>query len=168
MKKEKELSRLILYSLSPQESHRLGQILGESLSTGFLVALSGDLGAGKTSLIQGIARGLKVRDRYITSPTFTLINEYQGMCPVYHFDVYRLSDPQEMEDLGYEEFFYGEGVTLVEWAEKIENLLPEDHLKINLDHQGPEIRRLMFTAKGKEARKVLGRFRSRIFQPKDL
>jgi tRNA threonylcarbamoyladenosine biosynthesis protein TsaE len=163
MMKNQEISHLTLFSLSPQETHHMGECLGESLSAGRLVALSGDLGAGKTCLVQGIARGLKVQNRYITSPTFTIINEYKGTVPVYHFDVYRLSGPQEMEDLGYEEYFYGEGVTLVEWAEKIEKILPEDHVKITLEHQGPEIRKLTFSACGKESRKILGRFRSRIF-----
>jgi len=165
--KHKGIPRLILFSLSPQETHHLGECLGEclgeSVSAGRLVALSGDLGAGKTCLVQGIGRGLKVQDRYITSPTFTIINEYKGTVPLYHFDVYRLSGPQEMEDLGYEEYFYGEGVTIVEWAEKIEKILPDDHVKITLEHQGPEIRRLIFSACGRESKEILGRFRSLLF-----
>ncbi|MCL6583616.1 MAG: tRNA (adenosine(37)-N6)-threonylcarbamoyltransferase complex ATPase subunit type 1 TsaE [bacterium] len=162
-----EIDRLILFSLSPEETHYLGRVLGESLSCGQLVALSGHLGAGKTCLIQGIMRGLGVQDRYLTSPTFTLINEYQGrLLPVYHFDVYRLTSPQELEELGYEEYFFGQGVTLVEWADKIKELLPEDHLGVVLEQIGIDTRRLLFTAQGENSRRLLGRFRGLLFSMK--
>lgn len=161
------ISRLIVFSLSPEETHGLGRVLGEllgeSLSCGQLIALSGNLGAGKTCLVQGILRGLQVQDRYLTSPTFTLINEYRGTVPVYHFDVYRLSSPEELEDIGYEEYFFGQGVTLVEWAEKIEELLPEDHLAVILEYLETDSRRLLFMAKGKDSGKLLWRFRDRLF-----
>ena len=108
---------------SAEESKRLGFHLGKLLKKGDVVGLMGDLGAGKTVFTQGVAEGLKVKD-YVTSPTFTLINQYEGGLPFYHFDVYRLDDPEELLDLGYEEYFYGEGVTVIEWAEKIEDYLP--------------------------------------------
>ncbi|GAH49375.1 unnamed protein product, partial [marine sediment metagenome] len=111
--KNTQIAKLILFSFSPQKTRLLGEKLGQCLSAGQIIALSGELGAGKTCLVQGIVRGLQVQDRYITSPTFTLINEYRGSVPVYHFDVYRLSRPEDMEELGYEEYFYGEGVTII-------------------------------------------------------
>ncbi|MEW6378315.1 MAG: tRNA (adenosine(37)-N6)-threonylcarbamoyltransferase complex ATPase subunit type 1 TsaE [bacterium] len=169
-REDRKIRRLIIFTLSPQETHDLGKVLGELLgessSRGQLVALSGNLGAGKTCLVQGILRGLKVQDRYLTSPTFTLINEYGGTVPVYHFDVYRLASPQELEELGYEEYFFGQGVTLVEWAEKIEDLLPEDHLTVVLEYLGTDSRRLLFIARGEDSEKLLGRFRHRLFSRK--
>jgi len=120
-------------SSSAEETFELGKALGALLFPGALVAFSGDLGAGKTCCAQGIAMGLGVEDRsMITSPTFTLIQEYQGRVPIYHFDVYRLTHEDEMYDLGYEEYFYGDGVTLVEWAERIETFLPQDCLRVHL------------------------------------
>ena len=128
--KSQKVSRLILFSLSPQETHYLGEQFGRLLSPGQVIALCGELGTGKTCLVQGISKGLRVQDHYITSPTFTILNEYKGLIPVYHFDAYRLSGPEELEELGYEEYFYGIGVTIIEWAEKIKSLLPKNYIKI--------------------------------------
>ena len=122
-----------LLSQSPEETHRLGIELGKSLDAGDLVALTGELGSGKTCLIQGIAVGLDILNpKQVTSPTFTLINEYQGRVPIYHFDLYRINKLEELFDLGFEEYFYGKGVTLVEWAEKILDWLPPQRLSIYL------------------------------------
>jgi tRNA threonylcarbamoyladenosine biosynthesis protein TsaE len=108
-----------------EDTLRVGEILGQCLSPGDVVALMGELGSGKTCLTQGIARGMGVSASYhVTSPTFTLINEYPGDIKLHHMDVYRLSGPVDLEDLGYEEYFYGDGVVVVEWAEKIESVLP--------------------------------------------
>lgn len=120
-----------LISGSPAETGALGEKLGALLQAGDLIALRGDLGAGKTCLAQGIARGLGVKEP-VVSPTFTLINEYQGRLPLYHFDVYRLAGPAEMDDLGYDEYFYGSGVTLVEWANLVQPVLPREYLEIAL------------------------------------
>lgn len=123
---------------TPEETGSIGECLGSLLSPGQVICLQGELGAGKTRFAQGIARGLAVMTP-VTSPTFTLINEYHGRCPVYHMDFYRLSDPLELEDLGYAEFFYGSGVTLIEWPERAAELLPENrldvfiHLSVNPD-----------------------------------
>ncbi|HLO01507.1 MAG TPA: tRNA (adenosine(37)-N6)-threonylcarbamoyltransferase complex ATPase subunit type 1 TsaE [Symbiobacteriaceae bacterium] len=131
---------------SPAETRRLGEWLGQRLQPGDFVALVGDLGAGKTHLSSGILAGLGVA-RTGGSPTFTLLWEYQGRSiPVYHWDVYRVKDPLELEDLGYEEYFWGEGVNLVEWADRIEELWPEEHLVIRLAHaEGESERRLTAT-----------------------
>lgn len=160
------MSRLILYSFSSQETQSIGEKIGRCLVSGQVMALCGDLGAGKTCLVQGIARGLQVLDRYIPSPTFTIMNEYQGRLPLYHFDVYRLVGPEEMEALGYEEFFYGEGVTVIEWAEKIAPLLPQDHLRVFLFSHSPKIRKLSFESYGEKSGNLLGLFRYLSFRPK--
>ncbi|PKM82821.1 MAG: tRNA (adenosine(37)-N6)-threonylcarbamoyltransferase complex ATPase subunit type 1 TsaE, partial [Firmicutes bacterium HGW-Firmicutes-13] len=120
---------LEIITKSPEETLKLGTILGTLLQKGDVIGLFGELGTGKTVFTRGIARGLKVED-YVTSPTFTLINEYSGSLPLFHFDVYRLDDPEELLELGYEEYFYGEGITVIEWAEKIEDYLPPGYLAV--------------------------------------
>ena len=115
----------------PEQTQKLGQKLADCLYPGAVVALTGDLGSGKTCLIQGICRGLGVTDP-VTSPAFVIINEYQGRFPVFHFDLYRIRDTEELYQLGCEEYFYGCGVCLIEWAEKAELLLPDDCIRISL------------------------------------
>lgn len=105
---------------SPSDTLNLGEKIGRHLEAGDIVFLFGDLGAGKTTLTQGIARGLGVaRDEYVRSPSFTLVNQYRGKVPVFHIDLYRIASSQELEDLGLEEIFSSEGVSIVEWAEKL-------------------------------------------------
>ena len=116
---------------SAGETERLGERIGSALEPGIVVALTGDLGAGKTTLTKGIARGLGVSD-LIHSPTFTLIHEHKGRLPLYHFDLYRLDSPEQLDDLGYEDYFYSDGVSIVEWSEKAQELLPPDHLEIRI------------------------------------
>jgi tRNA threonylcarbamoyladenosine biosynthesis protein TsaE len=111
---------------------QLGYRLGSLLCKGDVVCLTGDLGAGKTTLSKAIAKGLGVEED-VTSPTFTLIHEYVGRLPLYHFDVYRIRKVEEMEELGYEEYFYGDGVCLIEWASLIEDLIPTEHLWIHIN-----------------------------------
>ncbi len=112
-----------------EETRQLGIRLAELLKPGDVLALEGDLGAGKTTFAQGIARGLGVEEA-VDSPTFTIIKEYHGRLPFYHMDVYRLESSDE--DLGWDEFFFGDGVTLVEWAGRIEELLPDHAVRITL------------------------------------
>ena len=109
----------------------MGQALAKELKAGSVVALSGPLGSGKTVLIQGICSGLGVTE-FVTSPSFVIINEYPGKVKVYHFDLYRLDNIEEFVKLGYEEYFYGNGITVIEWAEKIKKFLPEERVEINL------------------------------------
>jgi len=104
----------------PEETVELGRKIGRALRQGDILLLMGDLGAGKTTLAQGIAAGLGVsKDQYVRSPTFTLVNEYQGTLPVYHIDLYRIETPSDLVNLNLEEYFFGPGVTLVEWGEKL-------------------------------------------------
>ena len=122
-----------LITRSPQETHRLGKRIADCLDAGSVVALRGDLAAGKTTLIKGICEGLAVQQA-VESPTYTLVNEYQGRLPVYHMDCYREHRLAEWLELGVQEYFFGEGVTLIEWAGRIESILPEDVLYIDMDH----------------------------------
>ena len=109
-----------------KDTQEFGLELAAKATPGMVIALTGDLGAGKTSLTKAIAKGLGVTDT-ITSPTFTIVKEYHsGRIPLYHFDVYRIGDPEELYELGYEEYFYGEGLCVIEWADLIEEFLPED------------------------------------------
>ncbi|MEE9912551.1 MAG: tRNA (adenosine(37)-N6)-threonylcarbamoyltransferase complex ATPase subunit type 1 TsaE [Deltaproteobacteria bacterium] len=119
-------------SESAEQTFALGRAIGEKAGEGDVFALSGELGAGKTCFTGGLARGIGVGEDYaITSPTFTLINEYPGRCRLYHFDVYRLNQIDELDDLGYDEYMSGKGVVTIEWAEKIANALPIGTISIN-------------------------------------
>lgn len=131
-----------------EETKEFGIRLGNLLKEGDILCLNGDLGAGKTTLTKSIGLGLGVYD-YITSPTFALINEYTGKIPVYHFDVYRLENVEELYDLGFDEYFYGKGVCIIEWAEKIERLLPKERIVLDIE-KGKDIdeRRINITGSG--------------------
>lgn len=127
--------RIQTVSLGPEATFRLGETIGRCLKKGDIIALSGDLGSGKTCFTQGIAKGLDVLAAYnVTSPTFTLMNEYPGRLKLYHLDVYRLSGPRDIEEIGYEDYFYGPGVIVIEWAEKVEQLVPEYGIWIFFRH----------------------------------
>ncbi|MDQ5985723.1 MAG: tRNA threonylcarbamoyladenosine biosynthesis protein TsaE [Syntrophus sp. SKADARSKE-3] len=134
----------------------MGKILGECAEKGDLIALIGDLGTGKTCLTQGIARGLGVPETYaVTSPTFTLINEYPGRHILYHLDVYRLSGANDMEDMGYEDYFYGKGVTVIEWAEKILEILPGHTLYVRLAYKGDTEREVCVKGEDGHIKKIM-------------
>jgi tRNA threonylcarbamoyladenosine biosynthesis protein TsaE len=134
---------------SPEETQRFGLELACTLGPGAVIALIGDLGSGKTCLTQGICDGLGVTS-YVTSPTFTLINEYQGRLPVYHFDLYRIERPGELLDLGCEEYFYGQGVSIIEWAERALSVLPEERMEIRIERTGATERRLQISCRSGE------------------
>ena len=122
---------------SASETMLIGEKLAKGLKPGDIVALSGDLGSGKTTFTKGIGKGLGVKDsRRINSPTFVLIKEYSGKTPLYHLDLYRLDALKEIENLAVEEYIYGTGVTVIEWAEKIKNLLPEKHILVKFKVKG--------------------------------
>jgi len=133
---------------STEQTEEVGRVLGEMLEPGDLVCLFGDLGAGKTHFSFGIARGLQVPDQYITSPTFTFVNEYRGRIPFYHIDLYRLKDPSELESIGFEEYLESDGATVIEWAERAEADLPEDKLSVYLSDVSENSRELGFFAEG--------------------
>lgn len=119
----------------------LGKKVGEGLQAGDVVALIGELGAGKTTFMQGLAQGLGVVG-YVKSPSFTLVHKYEGRVPVYHLDLYRLGDVNEIYELGIEEYIYGDGVCVIEWAEKAYSLLPEKHTLIKFLYTGEKTRKI--------------------------
>lgn len=133
-----------------EDTERFGVKLGKILEGGDVISLTGDLGAGKTTLTKSIGKGLEVDD-YITSPTFALINEYKGRVDVYHFDVYRLDDVESLYDLGYEDYFYSDGVTIVEWGDKIKEYLPQDVINIHID-KGKDLDERIITINGQGER----------------
>lgn len=148
------LVKLDLTIDTEEQMARLGERLGEMLERGDVLCLSGDLGAGKTTLTKSIAQGLGVED-YVTSPSYTIVNEYEGRLPLYHFDVYRINDIEEMYELGYEDYFYGTGVCVVEWAGMIEELLPEKRIWIEiLRGNTAESRTLVITADEKLTKRL--------------
>ncbi len=123
----------IIESFSPEETLALGERLGKEAKPGEVYTLVGDLGVGKTVLTQGIANGLGIMEP-ISSPTFTIVQVYEeGRMPFYHFDVYRIGDIEEMDEIGYEDYFYGEGLTMIEWANLIEEILPSTYKEITIE-----------------------------------
>ncbi|MFQ6079673.1 MAG: tRNA (adenosine(37)-N6)-threonylcarbamoyltransferase complex ATPase subunit type 1 TsaE, partial [Thermodesulfobacteriota bacterium] len=146
----------VLCTSSPEETIQLGQLIGEILRPGSVIGLCGGLGTGKTHLIKGLARGLGIDHRhYVTSPSFTIINEYPGRIPLTHIDLYRLEEMDQIEELGYEEYFYGDGVTVIEWAEKMLPFLPENRLMVELTHLCENRRKFRITGLGHPYRDVM-------------
>lgn len=136
---------MILETFSDKDTYNFGVGLGEKAVEGTVICLDGDLGTGKTVIAKGIAAGLGICEP-VSSPTFTVIKEYgDGRLPFYHFDVYRIEDPAEMEEIGYEDYFYGNGVTVIEWSDMIREIIPKNAVKIRLKKD---------TAKGFDYRKI--------------
>lgn len=129
---ERNAQTMIRKTKSSGETFSLGETMGERAESGEVYALDGDLGVGKTVFAKGFARGLGIKE-HITSPTFTILQEYEdGRLPLYHFDVYRVDDPAEMEEIGFDDYLYGRGVCLIEWAERIDELLPAETVRIRI------------------------------------
>lgn len=141
---------MIIDSRSEKETRDLGRKLGQEARPGQVYTLVGDLGVGKTVFTQGLAEGLEILEP-VNSPTFTIVQIYEeGRLPLYHFDVYRIGDVEEMDEIGYEDYFYGEGVCLIEWANLIEEILPEHYTEILIEkdlEQGFDYRRITVTEK---------------------
>lgn len=147
-----QCGQVAVESNSPEETFAFGRYLGEVAKSGQVYTLIGDLGVGKTVFTQGLAAGLGIKGP-VNSPTFTILQVYEdGRLPFYHFDVYRIVDPEEMEEIGYEDCFYGEGVSLIEWANLIEELLPERYTRITIEkdlEKGFDYRRIILEEIGK-------------------
>ena len=124
---------MVYNSNSPKETENIAKAFSKELKAGDVICLNGDLGTGKTAFVQGLVKALGYTEP-ISSPTFTIINCYEGAdLPIYHFDVYRIEDPDEMYEIGYEEYVYGDGISLVEWSEKIKDILPCDRYEITIE-----------------------------------
>lgn len=127
------MSGKIVESFSERETRELGKRIGAACKSGSIVLLHGDLGVGKTVFTKGFAEGLEIREP-VCSPTFTIVQIYEsGRLPLYHFDVYRIADVEEMEEIGYEDYFFGDGVCLIEWAELIQEILPEQCMEVTIE-----------------------------------
>jgi len=147
---------VVIETKSASETVQIGKKIGSRLLSGDVVALVGELGAGKTQFIKGLAAGAGVgKPTYISSPSFTLINEYAGRIPFYHIDLFRLRTEKEAEELGLEEYFQGRGITAIEWADKIPSLLPKEILWIHIHYTGKNSRSLEILGKGKHYEELI-------------
>ena len=141
---------MIIETHDPEETFEVGRKIGMNAKPGQIYTLTGDLGVGKTVFTQGVAAGLGITEP-VNSPTFTIIQEYEdGRLPFYHFDVYRIGDLEEMEEIGYDDYFFGQGICLIEWAELIEEILPEKRIEVTIE-KGFEYRKITIEERGEEA-----------------
>lgn len=125
--------KMIIETRSPEETFKLGKKIGEAALPGQVYTLNGDLGVGKTVFTQGVAAGLGITEA-VSSPTFTIVQVYEeGRLPFYHFDVYRIGDIEEMEEIGYDDYFFGQGICLIEWAELVREILPEKRISVTIE-----------------------------------
>ena len=145
---------MIIETNSEKETFELGKKIGENAKAGQIYTLTGDLGVGKTVFTQGLAAGLGITEP-VNSPTFTILQVYEeGRMPFYHFDVYRIGDLEEMEEIGYDDYFFGQGICLIEWAELIEEILPEKRIEVTIEkdlEKGFEYRKITIEERGEEA-----------------
>ena len=139
------IGKMVTETRSPEETYELGRKIGLQARPGQVYTLTGDLGVGKTVFTQGVAAGLGITEP-VSSPTFTIVQVYEeGRLPFYHFDVYRIGDIEELEEIGYDDYFFGKGICLIEWAELIEEILPDDRISITIEKdlaQGFDYRRI--------------------------
>jgi len=150
---------LEILSNSAAQTRNIGMKLGKSAAAGDVILLVGPLGAGKTCLTQGIARGLGIQE-YTASPSFVLVREYQGKLPLYHIDLYRLDKIEEVTQLGLDDYLYGKGVCVVEWADKGLTVLPGEHLLIEMQVVSPLKRKLSFTPRGTRYQEMLSKLKN--------
>ena len=146
---------MIIETHDPEETFEAGRKIGMNAKPGQIYTLTGDLGVGKTVFTQGVAAGLGITEP-VNSPTFTIIQEYEdGLLPFYHFDVYRIADLEEMEEIGYDDYFFGQGICLIEWAELIEEILPEKRIEVTIEKdldKGFDYRKITIEERGEETK----------------
>ena len=144
---------MVIETHDPEETFEVGRTIGMNAKPGQIYTLTGDLGVGKTVFTQGVAAGLGITEP-VNSPTFTIIEEYEdGRLPFYHFDVYRIGDLEEMEEIGYDDYFFGQGICLIEWAELIEEILPEKRIEVTIEkdlEKGFEYRKITIEERGEK------------------
>src|SRR5262245_3474029 len=144
-----------LTSKNPQDTLELARKIAKQLKKGAIVCLHGDLGAGKTTFVKGMVKALGVEENAVTSPTFVLMNIYEGKLPLYHFDLYRLENADDIMQIGYEEFLYGEGISVIEWAERLKELYPKEYVKIELRHKSAREREIVLETRGRPYESIL-------------
>ena len=149
-------------SKSVNQTLRIGRLMARQLNGGEIILLSGCLGAGKTVLVKGIARGLGIRKEKVISPSFVLLRVHKGRHFLDHFDFYLLKTPHDIFKLGYEEYFYSDGITVIEWPERLKFLLPKEFLKVKLSYKAANQRALEFVARGTRYKRLLGKIDEKI------
>lgn len=155
------MNETVIESRSEADTDRLGSVLADLLPDGTVVALSGTLGAGKTRLVQAIAAASGIDRHEVTSPTFVLCHTYRGLRTIHHFDVYRLKDEQEFLELGPEEYFESDALSLVEWADKVAHLLPQEFLEVSIEVTGAKARRIVLSAHGPRYEQIVEQIKKR-------
>jgi tRNA threonylcarbamoyladenosine biosynthesis protein TsaE len=140
MSKKESMPKVSLISNSEEETKLCAHSLAAQLKAGDIVLLKGDLGAGKTTFVKGLAKALKVGPKKVNSPTFVLMNYYKGKLPIYHFDLYRLEKSKEIDTVDFDEYFYGDGISLIEWPERLGEYKPQHYYLVELKHKGENTR----------------------------
>jgi len=143
---------------NPNQTIKLGMAISGLLQKGDILALFGNLGSGKTTLVKGIAKGLRVKSRIVNSPSFVLLKEYGGRLPLYHFDFYRIEKPEETYGIGLEEFLFGKGVCVIEWADRIRRILPKQYLRLNLKFLDKDRRKISMNGFGSRYKELVKKY----------
>ena len=154
---------LEIISPTPQETERIGLLLGKMLTRGDVIALSGELGSGKTTLVRGLAQGMGFHGAEVASPSFTLVNEYEGPLPLFHIDLYRLGDERDLREIGYEEYISETGVVVIEWADRVPNAVPRESFWITLQYRDAERREIVIHAHGIRYEKIIEELRRKVY-----
>lgn len=144
-----------IITTSTEYTIKIGEMIAENLKPNDVIALFGNLGSGKTVLVKGIAKGLSFNSKTVSSPSFVLVKEYSARIPLYHFDLYRIKDASQVYRIGYEEYLLNKGVCVIEWAERISELLPKEHLKIELSIMDDNTRLMKFIPRGRRYRELV-------------
>ncbi len=149
------MSKVTHITNAPQATLEFGKAFAKNLKPGDVIFLKGDLGAGKTVFTKGIAKALGLNPQSVNSPTFVLMNFYEGKLPLYHFDLYRLENPNELKSVSFDEYFYGEGISIIEWPERLGAFAPKDFWLVELTHQGENKRQICISYPSNPQRKIL-------------
>jgi len=152
-----------LITHTPQETERIGELVGFMLTRGDIIALAGELGTGKTTLVRGMAQGMGIKGSEVASPSFTLVNVYEAPLPLYHIDLYRLDDEGDLLGIDYEEYIRGDGAVVIEWADRIPRAVPPECLWIRLRYLDAERREIAFQAQGDRFKKIVEELRRRVY-----